>query len=667
MRDIVGFYIGALYFPPERMHKWDEKNLEKGGIGGSEIWAIEITDRLENKGFHCIIFADCDEWHYSSTGVEYVPYKLFNEVCVYTKFKYFITSRQTYELSTNIKAEKIFLMCHDPFVLWADKFEDLHKELIYKIAYQSDFQKRLLQQKYIGLEDSDFFRTFQAINPELYQDIDISKKKNKMLWSSHKIRGARILIEKILPIIRREIPDFEIDVCGYVNDMEDNYFNADGVNVKGNVTKQELVRLQKESKIWIYPNWGRFEDGRINDETFCITAIENAFAKNAIVVADRTCFSSTLKGYSGFVGTEIFGDNDIIDESLIDEFAQQLAEQAIKILKDEELCQKLSNECYLICSGYTWDNAVKTFLEVFNDIKSEPLCEDIKNVVILTALSRPKNIDEMFESIKYLYSREKKIRIVWTICDDLPNRKEGFDVPEFINKMEEYRKTNPMLLWAYCPCEKDDGNKHYGGTLYNGALNYVKEQYFSNIDPWVYILDDDNTICPLMSETLYNAINIAEKQNKDIIYYNMMYENGVIAPLCWYTFRPVNDEEHYYPYYYETDPSQILMRYSFLKKIGFYEEIYEYDKRLWRILQKEFFEDNILFPEEWRGKRFLNSYQTTHDSINSIEEKEKWKELLLNDDIAKCCALSICVNDEGNKVFIVSSEIMKEIFEKYIL
>lgn len=667
MKKRIGIYVGSLYFPAERIHKWDENNLQSGGIGGSEIWAIELASQLEAKGYHVMVFADCEMWHYAVDGVEYIPENCFDVICKYTKFDYFITSRRTYELSEAINCENIYIMAHDPFILWAENYNSLHMDLVKKITYQSDFQKEELKKKYAGLTDDDFFRTFQAINPSLYKNADQYVKKNKMLWSSHKIRGARILIEKILPLIRKWVPDFEIDVCGYVNDIEDNYFKAEGVNILGNISKEELCRRQMESKIWIYPNWGKFEDGRINDETFCITAIENAFAKNALFVADRTCFSTTLNGYDGFVGTHLFGDSNILDESLIDDFAQEIANVAVKALTDDAYRIKLAENAYEICKEYTWENAAETFINEFENgikpIRNNAAPSIKKDLILMTGVFRVDNLHKVFQSIKEIF-KSNNVNITWLLCYDQHNAKG--DISSVLEECKKYQNENPSFGWLFFPVGEDN-NPHYGGDLFNGPLQWIKKNWFPSSDPWVYILDDDNTVCPLMGERINEMLTCAETKDKNVVYLNIMYENGIIAPVCNNTFFYECTRTGWIPYYVITDPSQIITKYSCIEDFGFYSNKLKYDEDIFHYLINHV--ESMCFPEEWHPTNdfSLNRYQTTHNGISSKEDIDKWYDVLSNDNIAKNCALTVCTNDGGNKAFNVDSKIIKEIFEKYLL
>lgn len=366
MRKKVGIYSGVLYFPQDKVHKWDENSLSKGDVGGCEVWAIEISDHLQKIGYDVILFADCEAEHYSKSGVRYIPYTLFDKYCSENYFNYFISSRYNSIITNKIKAEKVFLFSQDPFIL--DSEDTLNLNYIDKVVVQSEYHKGILKEKY-NIPDDMFEMTFQAINHDLYKDNAV-KKKNQMVWSSHKSRGAKYFLEEVFPLIKKEVPDFEVVFCSYINDCDDDYFKKDGVRVFGTATKEELAKLQLESKVWVYPNTGIFENKENEKigETFCITAIENGLAGNAIVCANKHGFSTTLNGYVGFIESDLFNDKQYI-ESAEDrhEFAVMLANQTVKILKDEKYFYELSQSAKDVCKKYTWDNAAKSWDGIFKE------------------------------------------------------------------------------------------------------------------------------------------------------------------------------------------------------------------------------------------------------------------------------------------------------------
>lgn len=347
----IGIYSGLLYFTPRYQHYYDEKNLIYGNIGGADKWAIEIANEFSRQGHECSVFIDCKKWHFSNEGVEYIPVDYFKDVVGLKQFDIFISSRRIQPFYEHIKAEKKILMLHEVFLL---DFEDTEKYRTADfdcIAIQSESQKDAILEKYPFLRDKEIIKTNQSIDFAQYSNIEIGSKKNSMVWSSHKTRGLRFFCERIFPKIRKKIKDFSLYVCSYINDNQDEYLLQDGIEVLQNVPKNQLIDLQKKSKIWIYPNI--IAEGRERPkETFCITAMENAAALNALIIPNNDSFSDVFEGYSGLINL-----NEINMVTL------DFIERSVKCLSDEGYRKKMAIEAENKINKYTWETAAKSFLK----------------------------------------------------------------------------------------------------------------------------------------------------------------------------------------------------------------------------------------------------------------------------------------------------------------
>ena len=360
MKQVIGiytYYIGNEPF-------WDS---ESKNLGGSETWTIMMASELQNMGYHVIVFGNPYRWHFSRNGVEYVPRGFFESRCEYQHFDYFISSRIAAELSNNINCERIFIMSHEANINWADTYASLKPNLFRKIICLSEWHKNSLIHQYEGLTDNRMAITFNGVDESLYSDVDMSKKRNMMVWSSCKERGLKYFIDAIFPCVKRMVPDFELVVCAYNNDIPESYKTLPGITVLGKLSKEELAEVQKQAKIWVYLNYGMDEEtGFRAHETFCISAIENGFAKNAIVCSNATGLATTLGGYSGFIGTDM--DLRLGGETLEkrNQLKNEAVDAAIKVLTDEEYRIKLAEESYEICKKYTWKHAAEEFVKIIN-------------------------------------------------------------------------------------------------------------------------------------------------------------------------------------------------------------------------------------------------------------------------------------------------------------
>lgn len=345
MKKVIGIYCGDVIGDA-----WDENSLQEG-IGGSETWVIYIASELQKKNFHVIIFNKTKDWHFAIDGVEYVPYSLFESRCQYQHFDYFITSRRTDEININLSCDNIYLMMHDLSLFEGSCF---NKERIKKVVCLSNFQlnntisiypNEQLNKKYFSL-------TFNGVDPLLYKKN--IKKENMMVWSSCRERGLPYFMFYIYPLIKNKIPDFKVVFADYNNIPYDD----PRVEYYGKLSKSELAELQMRSKIWIYPPTFY--------ETFCITAVENAMAKNAIVTVDIGAMSDTLNGYSGIFGNNYLDLNGEVDKKEYAITAKKIAELSISLLKDDKLRIKYANKAHNICKKYTWANAAQTWVDLFN-------------------------------------------------------------------------------------------------------------------------------------------------------------------------------------------------------------------------------------------------------------------------------------------------------------
>ena len=198
-------------------YTWDENSELYGVIGGSEIWATNIAREFANNGYDVYLFGNPAVNHTSANGVKYLKTSEFKEYNEKVDFDYLIFSRSMLEIDETIRCKNIYLMLHDTSIL---DFDPNKLKYIKKIAYQSEYQKNAIINKY-RLDENIFFKTFEAIHQEYYDGKNNCDKKNKMLLSQGYGRGSRWIVEKVFPLIRKEVPDFEINLCSYNSGFND--------------------------------------------------------------------------------------------------------------------------------------------------------------------------------------------------------------------------------------------------------------------------------------------------------------------------------------------------------------------------------------------------------------------------------------------------------------
>lgn len=367
MKKVIGIYCGKC-----SNVSWDDTVVRNEGMGGSETWAVEMASEFQRRGFHVIVFGQPSYWHFADDGVEYVPWDLFEVRCEYQHFDYFISLRVAKEISNKISCDNIYIMSEDLLLLDVYNKDDMRMDIVKKIGVLSEYHKYYYLLYYPWTKENQYFMTFNGYRKEMYSDIP-SEKKNQMVWSSCAERGLEFFMDNIFPIVKQAVSDFEVKICTY-NVYERKYENVDGVTYCGKVGKEELTRMQKESKIWIYPNRGITDKELLFHETFCVTAIENAMAGNALVCLPSGGLKSVLSGYSGFVGRNLIenyyvpADNgqmyfDCVFNENGEKLSKLMADEAIKILTNDAYRKTLADNAASVCSKYTWTNAVDTWLK----------------------------------------------------------------------------------------------------------------------------------------------------------------------------------------------------------------------------------------------------------------------------------------------------------------
>ena len=500
--ETIGIFIGPHFYGK----CWDEKNKETRGIGGSELWAIELADEFARSGDKVYIFGVPEYEHECSNGVVYKRYENFFSTIENIKFDRIIMSRRVDAIYDTIPCDNIYLMCHDCVIVSAINKDSLRLSKINKIFQQSTYQKEILKSRY-GLNDSVFARTYQGIDVESYLHVDDSKKKNKTLLSQGKVRGIEWVIKNVFPLIKAEVPDFEIDLCGYASDYEEDIYKQEGINILGSLTKDELIARQKESKIWIYPNYGIESTGEQCGETFSITTIENAMARCACILGDWGPWHTTLEGYKYFVGNDLY-ENILtpMKQENWGKFAREIADMAIKCLKDEEYRLKLVEDSYNIAKKYTWKFVADSFREEWEKERKAVKNDELKTMLCCIGRLENQYIREYVEYYKNLG--------VSNICL-FDNNYDGEDdfrdvIGDYIDSgfviLKDYRNRKVCQLDAYNECYSIYGNEYDWIAFFdidefmfihgNNTINeYLSQKEFSNYDMihinWLLLGDGD--------------------------------------------------------------------------------------------------------------------------------------------------------------------------------
>ena len=251
--------IGILYDV-----KFNETSFETG-CGGSETWVIQISKEFIRHGYHVMIFSQYGNWYIYDSGVEYVPMRLYKSRIQYQHFYAFIFVRSLDNYyDTFIKyndCENIYLQSHDMFIwegaLYKQKFNyKIHTKYnkVKKFIALTDFHKWELM-TYNNIPENKIEVIGNGLDSNIFSKVDKEEieKDHSILWTSAFGRGGDILVNDIMPLVIKEIPDFKVHICGYGDGVPQEIKLNPNVKFLGTLPKEEYYREFKKHCCWFLP------------------------------------------------------------------------------------------------------------------------------------------------------------------------------------------------------------------------------------------------------------------------------------------------------------------------------------------------------------------------------------------------------------------------------
>ena len=359
-------------------------SLDKG-CGGSETWAIQLGNALVERNNLVILCSKTNEklqnneLHRDKLNI--VPIEDVNSVLNSIPIDFVIVSRvisnDIYKLlKLNYdKIKYIFYQFHDLYPL-EDNYKD-NVEMVNKVVALTPYHA-----KYIHIMADNDYSKFaiipNGVDLKLFNDLkETEKRDNRMLWCSNPDRGLYIILKYLYDDIKKEIPDFGIDIAypNYSNFIDTELIAGKDVRNIGSLGKKELYNEMIKHKCWCYPQ--NFID------TFCISMLENAMC-NVNIVAPWW-----------YAPNDIFGefiDSDDKYKKIIDykdEYSQKFYSTGINSpefnnyliwLKDKiiDAIKNYNSEKYQIrrfllqqkvIQNYTWDRVAQMYENLYMNEK----------------------------------------------------------------------------------------------------------------------------------------------------------------------------------------------------------------------------------------------------------------------------------------------------------
>lgn len=253
-------------------------------------------------------------------------------------------------------------------------------------------------------------------------------------------------------------------------------------------------------------------------------------------------------------------------------------------------------------------------------------------ILLLTAAYRWDGLYRIAQSIYEAACLNPTVKLHWIICKD--HHRGSGDIESAIWYCNEHNmlysvidagKSNEDIDWT----QPRPGN--FGGDMYNEPLMQVMNTYYPNEDPWVYILDDDNLLHPMLPDAVIKSELVSN--GRRCIWLTKMRSTGVIdeadRDLANGVFTK-HDGSWVIPMIFSPDPSQMVIKHSLIKERGYYHPYSTYDYT-WMIPLTQECEHEVIYYHEifpwncnkvtayWNGLR--HPHQLAED-IKALENKE---------------------------------------------
>jgi Predicted glycosyltransferases len=347
--------------------KWNFRNVDHGGIGGSETWQVCLARELDKLGYRVTVMCDCPEPGIKDGNIEYWHYSQYEDYVDQYWMDYFISSRTTDTLKFPVRAGKIFVQIHDVFLL-SDRYT-LYPEKVTKYCVLSKWHWDFVK-SYHGIAEDKLTLTANGIDFDRFDNIKVERNPYRLHWSSSLDRGLDTLLY-LFDFIKAEIPELELHIYYGIknwlematrnNNQEDlkkieefkKAMKKPGVFYHDRVGQKELAVEEKKASLLAYST--DFE------ESFFITGLECQRAGVPIIASNYAGLQTTLGDSAILIGSGNKG------ESYTQAYRQEFVNKCIEILKDRKKWQEWSDKGFANTERYSWANVALMWKKLFEE------------------------------------------------------------------------------------------------------------------------------------------------------------------------------------------------------------------------------------------------------------------------------------------------------------
>lgn len=245
-------------------------------------------------------------------------------------------------------------------------------------------------------------------------------------------------------------------------------------------------------------------------------------------------------------------------------------------------------------------------------------------VVFLTA-TQHANLHLTAESIKTAVEHHSDVEFEWRIYADIFNWSS--DITEYRSSIVDNLYSDPELQVPHVklriiPITILDGKPHYGGTLFNEILH---DPGIRDAD-WLYILDNDNIVHPLLIPTICKVDKT--KPTAELIWTSCKLNTGIVREcpreLCYHA-----GDNGIIPSQFMPDPSQMVIKKSLLRTIGGYAEGFHYDwDTSFKLMSHKIFDsDLVAYYHDFDGYG-KDKWHTYWNGAIELKQLTRWISLL---------------------------------------
>ena len=359
--------------------KWlNKQNWLDEGLGGTEYCYFKLAEALVKKGHNVVVSGHVDEK--VDSGVHYIPLEQLKkhqspigfgnegELRGYDHYDLVIAGQYIHYFK-ELKRKKItfdksifWLHNEDGWYNWyrgsVMRWDDIVESLLKvdKFVCVSKLHANIIKDKLkaLGNTTHDFNTYIQSIDNAIdlddWNNINASKIKGRIIWSSAPDRGLKTILDNWSDW-KQVRPELTLAIASppYSEDWDKGLIKQDGIEWLGSLSPKRLKQEQYKAEYWIYHSDYL--------ETYCITAVEMMIAKVKLL----TNGTGNIK--------------NIIDNGgrgmMIDDNPDTIKEYLIRDVNDKTFAMKWSKQtdkAYKWAVKQTWEIRVNEWLNLIDTL-----------------------------------------------------------------------------------------------------------------------------------------------------------------------------------------------------------------------------------------------------------------------------------------------------------